>query len=114
MDDCIFCKIVRGDIPSTRVAETQHAVAFDDIHPQAPVHTLIVPKKHLSALGAATVEDIEVLAHCLLLAVEVADIKGIRESGYRVVTNDGPDSGQDVFHLHFHVMGGTRLRSGVN
>lgn len=114
MDDCIFCKIVRGDIPSTRVAETQHAVAFDDIHPQAPVHTLIVPKKHLSALGSATVDDSEILAHCLLLAVEVADIKGIRESGYRVVTNDGPDSGQDVFHLHFHVMGGTRLRSGVN
>ncbi len=103
MDDCIFCKIVRGEIPSKRIAETQHALAFDDINPLTPVHTLIIPKKHLHALSAATIEDSEVLSHCLLLAVEVAAIKGVTESGYRLITNDGPRqrSGRIPFAFSF-------------
>lgn len=114
MDDCIFCKIVRGETPAKLVAETVEAVAFDDLHPAAPVHVLVIPKKHISALGDVTVEDSEALAHCMLLAVEAAAIKGVHESGFRVTTNSGPDSGQEIPHLHFHVLGGERLRKGVN
>ena len=113
MEDCIFCKIVRGEIPSTRVAESQWAIAFEDIAPKAPVHTLVIPKEHIAALHEATDADREMLADCLLLCNEVARIKGVDESGYRVVTSDGPDGGQEVGHLHFHVLGGRKLQFGV-
>jgi len=112
MDDCIFCKIVRGEIPTTFVAENQHAVAFDDIAPVTPVHTLVVPRLHIASMSEATADDEQMLAACLLLARDVAVIKEIRETGWRVGTNTGPDAGQSVFHLHFHVMGGTRLSLG--
>lgn len=114
MDDCIFCKIVRGDIPSKRIAETEHAVAFEDLYPNAPVHILVIPKVHIAALGDARAEHADALAHCQLLAVEVADIKGILETGFRVTTNSGPDAGQEIPHLHYHVLGGEPLRKGVN
>lgn len=113
MDDCIFCKIVRGEIPSTLVAESDAAIAFDDKYPKAPVHTLVIPKQHLSALHDASEQDRETLAECLLLCNEVARRKGVETSGYRVVTNDGPDGGQEVRHLHFHVLGGRRLKFEV-
>ena len=113
MEDCIFCKIVRGEIPSTRVAESQQAIALEDIAPKTPVHTLVIPKKHIAALHEATDSDREMLADCLLLCNEVARIKGVNERGYRVVTSDGPDGGQEVAHLHFHVLGGRKLQFGV-
>ena len=113
MDDCIFCKIVRGEIPSSRVGENDRAIAFDDIDPKAPVHTLVVPKEHISALHDASQEDREMLADCLLLCNEVARIKGVDVSGFRVMTSDGPDGGQEVAHLHFHVLGGRKLQFGV-
>jgi histidine triad (HIT) family protein len=114
MDDCIFCKIVRGEIPAKLVAETEHAVAFDDLHPSAPVHVLVIPKNHVAALADISMADSDALAHCMLLAVEAAAIKGVHETGFRVTTNSGPDSGQEIPHLHFHVLGGERLRKGVN
>ena len=113
MDDCIFCKIVRGEIPSRRVAGNDHAIAFDDIDPKAPVHTLVIPKIHISALHDASAQHRDVLADCLLLCNEVAHAKGIAESGYRVMTSDGADGGQEVMHLHFHVLGGRKLKFGV-
>ena len=113
MDDCIFCKIVRGEIPSRRVAESERAIAFDDIAPKAPVHTLVIPKEHIAALHEVTDGDREMLADCLLLCTEVARTKGINESGFRVMTSDGPDGGQEVAHLHFHVLGGRKLQFGV-
>ena len=113
MDDCIFCKIVRGEIPSSRVAENERAIAFDDISPKAPVHTLVIPKVHVSALHEASESHREMLADCLLLCNQVARDKGIAESGYRVMTSDGSDGGQEVLHLHFHVLGGRQLKFGV-
>src|SRR3954447_4719929 len=98
MDECIFCKIVRGEFGTTLVAENEHAVAFDDIAPIAPVHTLIVPRRHIESVADASADDLEMLAACLLLANEVAGIKGVAESGYRTGLNVGPDSGQSVFH----------------
>ena len=113
MDDCIFCKIVRGEFGTRLIAENEHAIAFDDIEPLAPVHALVVPKTHLATLQDATNADESLLAGCLELASQVAQIRGIDQSGYRVITNSGPDAGQTVFHLHFHVVGGKRLGSGV-
>ncbi|MDQ2683303.1 MAG: HIT domain-containing protein, partial [Chloroflexota bacterium] len=84
------------------------------LNPVAPAHVLVIPKKHIEALANSTTEDADALAHCLLLAVEAAAIKGVHETGFRVTTNSGPDSGQEVKHLHFHVLGGERLRRGVN
>jgi histidine triad (HIT) family protein len=106
---CIFCKIVSGEIPATVVAENDAALAFRDINPQAPVHILIVPRQHvvalseISALPAATVQSM------LQLAAELAASEGIAESGYRLLTNEGPDAGQTVYHLHWHLLGGKRL-----
>ena len=113
MDDCIFCKIVRGEIPSTRVAENERAIAFDDISPKAPIHVLVAPMQHIAALHDANRDDRDLLADCLLLCNEVARVKGIAESGYRIIVNDGPNGGQEVAHLHFHVLGGRKLRFEV-
>ena len=109
MDDCIFCKIVRGDFGTTIVAENEHAIAFDDIAPVAPVHSLVVTRRHIASLAETSAADGDILAACLLLAKEVAEIKGVAESGYRTGTNIGTDGGQSVFHLHFHVMGGRHM-----
>jgi histidine triad (HIT) family protein len=113
MDDCIFCKIVRGEIPSTRVAENERAIAFDDISPKAPVHVLVIPRQHISALHDATGQQREDLADCLLLCNEAARAKGILERGFQVRTHDGADGGQEVEHLHFHVLGGRKIAFGV-
>ncbi len=108
-DTCIFCKIVAGDIPANIVGQNDAAVAFRDINPQAPVHLLVIPRQHVAALSeigqlpAATVQSM------LQLASELASSEGIKQSGYRLVTNEGPDSGQSVFHLHWHLLGGTTM-----
>lgn len=106
-DDCLFCKIVAGDIPSAKVYEDDVCYAFDDIEPEAPVHTLIVPKQHFDNLNDGA--DEEVLGHLLSVAREVAKIKGVYESGYRININTGPDSASTVPHLHLHVMGGIKM-----
>ena len=107
MTDCIFCKIIKGEIPSDKVYEDDDIYAFDDIQPQAPVHTLIVPKKHIPGLN--DLDDNKIWLAMLKGAMEVARIKGIETSGYRVIINSGEQGGQIVMHLHMHVLGGKRL-----
>ena len=109
MNDCLFCKIIEKKIPAKIVHEDDQALAFDDINPQAPVHTLIIPKKHVVAVQDCTPQDHGLLAHLLLTCTKVAKQKRLTESGYRIVANTGRDSGQTVFHLHLHVLGGRRM-----
>ena len=111
MDDCIFCKIVSGDIPATVVYENDRVLAFDDISPQAPVHTLVIPKAHHEDL-ADDVDD-ETLAAIFTAVPEVARIKGVSDSGYRVIVNNGRDANQLVAHLHVHVLGGKTMAHGM-
>lgn len=104
---CLFCRIVAGEIPATLLAETPLAVAFRDIAPTAPVHVLVIPRRHVGSL-AEVVDPVE-LGEVLSLAARVAEQEGLSASGYRVVTNVGADGGQSVGHLHFHVLGGRAL-----
>lgn len=106
-DDCLFCKIVSGEIPSAKVYEDDICYAFDDIEPEAPVHTLIVPKQHYDNLADDVPAD--VLGHLLSVVPEVAAAKGVAESGYRTVINTGPDSAATVGHLHVHLLGGIKM-----
>ncbi|MCD6280230.1 MAG: histidine triad nucleotide-binding protein [Deltaproteobacteria bacterium] len=107
MEDCIFCKIIAGDIPSDKVYEDDDVYAFDDIEPQAPVHSLVVPKRHVAALN--DLDDVSLWNALLRGIKEVARLKGMVDSGYRVVINCGEHGGQVVKHLHVHVLGGKRL-----
>ena len=109
MDDCLFCKIIKGEIPSNKVYEDAFTYAFHDIGPQAKVHVLVVPKRHVSGLSEADQLTDAELAACLRACRETARLLGIEDSGYRVVTNCGADACQSVSHLHFHVLGGQRL-----
>lgn len=109
MDNCLFCKIVRGEIPSKKVYEDEHTFVFEDIDPKAPTHVLIVPKKHIEGLNKAASEDAEIIGRCHLTAAKIARERQI-EDGYRTVLNVGPMSGQSVFHLHVHLLGGRGLR----
>jgi histidine triad (HIT) family protein len=104
--DCLFCKIVAGDIPSAKVSEDEFCVAFNDISPQAPTHVLIVPREHFDSLDKADEKHKETLGHLLLSAARIAREKGFAEDGYRVVINTNADGGQTVFHLHVHLLGG--------
>ena len=105
--DCLFCRIIRGEIPATVVAEDEHGVAFRDIGPQAPTHILVVPRQHVSTLDEVT--DPLLIGRLMSLAAEVARQEGIVESGYRAVINTNAGAGQTVFHLHVHVLGGRRM-----
>jgi histidine triad (HIT) family protein len=107
--DCLFCKIVAGDVPADKVAESDHIVAFRDINPQAPTHVLIIPKDHHPDLAALAGSDGALLTEIAVEAGRVAEAEGIADSGYRVVFNTGPEAGQTVFHVHAHVLGGRRL-----
>ena len=107
--DCIFCRIVSGEIPSTRVYEDDQVVAFNDINPKAPVHVLIVPRRHIPSLAHVTADDEGVLGHMLYVARVIAEEQGILESGFRTIINTGPDGGQEVYHLHLHLLGGRPL-----
>jgi histidine triad (HIT) family protein len=109
MQDCIFCKIIEGQIPSTKVYEDDKVLAFLDIMPAAPVHILIIPKKHFASLNDASEEDWTVIGHIHKVAQHIAKEQGVAESGYRLVNNCGPDSGQIVFHLHMHLLAGEKL-----
>ena len=107
MSDCLFCKLVSGEIPSKKVYEDDVCYAFDDIEPEAPVHVLLVPKQHFDNLNDNV--PAEVLGHMWSVVPKVAEIKGIKESGYRSVMNTGPDSASTVAHMHIHIMGGVKM-----
>ncbi len=109
MVNCLFCRILRGEVPSKKVFEDEHVYAFEDIHPQAPTHVLVVPKKHIAGLKEATGDDMELVGRCHLVAAEIARRRAI-ENGYRTVLNVGPGAGQSVFHLHVHLLGGRTLK----
>ena len=109
MDDCVFCKIINKEIPANIVYESDKAMAFDDAFPVAKVHTLVVPKKHISNMMELKDEDMEYIAEIHKAIQEVARIKGVDETGFRVITNYGADGGQTVMHLHYHVIGGEHL-----
>jgi histidine triad (HIT) family protein len=108
MNDCLFCKIIAGEIPSKKVHEDQHTYAFEDLDPKAPTHVLVVPKKHIRGLKEVVEEDAEIIGRCHLAAAQIARQRGI-EDGYRTVLNVGPKSGQSVFHLHVHLLGGRAM-----
>lgn len=108
MTDCLFCRIVSGEIPSKKIYEDDFTYAFEDLNPQAPTHVLIVPKKHIRGLKEATAEEAGIVGRCHLAAAEIARLRGI-ENGYRTVLNVGPGAGQSVFHLHVHLIGGRQL-----
>jgi histidine triad (HIT) family protein len=107
--DCIFCKIIAGEIPSAKVYEDDKILAYKDINPQAPVHLLVIPKEHISGMSAITPENAEIVAYIFAKIPEIAKTAGILESGFRVVSNCGKDACQTVFHLHFHILGGKQM-----
>ncbi len=109
MAECLFCKFVQREIPTQVVYEDEHAFAFRDINPQAPVHILVIPRVHLANLAEATPEQSALLGHLLWVCAEIARHEGIESSGYRVVLNTNRDAGQSVYHLHFHLLGGRHL-----
>ena len=109
MEDCLFCKIAAGQIPSNKLYEDETLLAFYDIDPQAPVHFLVIPKRHIASAAALTEEDAALLGHVFTVIAAQCKKLGIAENGYRVVTNVGRDGGQSVGHLHFHVLAGRSL-----
>lgn len=106
--DCLFCKIIAGDIPSQKVYEDELVYAFRDIAPQAPSHILVIPKKHIASMAEITGENSNLVSHIFEVIPQIAQAEGLA-NGYRVVSNCGPDAGQTVFHLHFHILGGKEL-----
>jgi histidine triad (HIT) family protein len=113
MKDCIFCKIVRGEIPCSKVYEDDDVLAFDDIQPMAPVHVIVIPKEHIRTFMNVTSDKLKVMDAMVQAAQSVARIKGIGESGFRVVFNCNKDGRQLIFHLHMHVLGGRQLEDGL-
>jgi histidine triad (HIT) family protein len=107
--DCLFCNMIAGKTPCKKVFEDEHVFVVEDIHPQAPTHVLVIPKKHIRGLKEAQPEDAEIIGHSHLVAAQIARERGI-EDGYRTVYNVGARSGQSVFHLHLHLMGGRDMK----
>lgn len=107
--DCLFCKIANHEIPATIVAENEYVIAFEDLYPVAPVHVLVVPKFHISNIMELNDDNLKYVAEIHKMIQEVAKIKKVDESGFRVITNFGDDGGQTVHHLHYHVIGGKKL-----
>lgn len=105
--DCIFCKIVQGTIPATKVYEDDTILAFNDIHPKASVHILVIPKVHIATLNDLAPDDSDLISHLVLSLPTIAKEQGLK--GFRVIINNGPEGGQEVAHLHFHILGGQRL-----
>jgi histidine triad (HIT) family protein len=108
-ENCLFCKIIAGEIPSKTVYEDEVCLAFNDISPQAPTHILVIPREHFASLDKAEERNKETLGHLLLTAAEIARQQGFAENGYRVVINTNTDGGQTVFHLHVHLLGGRQF-----
>ncbi len=113
MNDCLFCAIINGDIPSTKVYENEKVFAFRDINPQAPTHILVVPREHIESVDALNAQNGESALSCLLAIPEIAKAEGLT-GGYRVISNIGEDGGQTVKHLHFHILGGKKLSESMN
>ena len=112
MENCLFCKIVRGEIPSTKVYEDDQVLAFRDIAPMAPTHILVIPKTHIPSVAGVNAENSAVVAHIFAVIPAIAEAEGLT-GGYRVVSNCGPDACQSVPHLHFHILGGAQLSSAM-
>ena len=108
MSNCLFCKIIAGEIPSTKVYEDDKILAFRDIAPQAPSHILVIPKVHIQDVSGITAENSAIVAHIFATIPQIAKAEGL-DNGYRVVSNCGADAGQTVHHLHFHILGGKKL-----
>lgn len=109
MEDCIFCKIIKREIPSNIVYEDDEVIAFEDISPATPIHILVIPKKHISSLVELEKEDELLIGKIYSVINEIAEKQGVKEKGYRVIVNCGKDGGQSVGHLHFHLLAGTQL-----
>lgn len=112
MENCLFCKILKGDIPSAKVYENEFVYAFRDINPQAPVHILVIPREHFSSLNDISAVSDRLLSECLRAIPVIAEQEGLT-SGYRVVSNCGPDACQSVPHLHFHILGGVQMADSM-
>ena len=110
--DCLFCKIIAGDIPSAKVYEDEYVFAFRDINPQAPVHVLVVPKKHICCARAINADNSHYVAKCFEAIAKIAREEGL-DNGYRIINNCGEDGGQAVMHLHFHILGGVKLNEKI-
>lgn len=110
MADCIFCKIISGEIPSTNVYRDEQVTAFRDINPAAPIHILIVPNKHIDSVNMMIVDDEPLIGHLFFVAKELAAKEGISEDGYRLISNTGAGAGQTVFHIHLHLLGGEPMK----
>ena len=109
MEDCIFCKIINGEIPSKKVYEDDEIYAFEDINPAAPIHILVIPKKHITSLAYLEKEDEAIVGKIYGVINKIADEKGFKEKGYRVIVNCGENGGQEVMHLHFHLLAGQKF-----
>lgn len=109
MENCVFCKIIKGEIPSSKVYEDENVLAFNDINPAAPVHVLIIPKTHIASLREINGGNAEILIHIHNAANKIAEKLGVADRGFRLINNCGPDAGQTVFHLHYHLLAGKNL-----
>ena len=108
-EDCTFCKIIKGEIPSNKVYEDDELLAFYDINPATPIHILVIPKKHIDSLAKIEKEDEALIGKVYTVINKIAEEKGFKEDGYRVIVNCGENGGQEVMHLHFHILAGTKL-----
>jgi len=113
MDKCIFCMIVNGEIPSKVVFESENVVAFEDINPQAPVHVVVIPKKHMKNIIEFSTEEANLTKEMMEACVKVAEIKNIKDDGFRVINNCGENAGQTVMHFHMHVLGGGKFNERI-
>ena len=109
MDNCLFCKIIKGEIPSEKVYEDDEILAFKDINPVAPVHILVIPKKHIDSIAVLEKQDEPLVGRIYSVINKIAEEQGVKEDGFRVIVNCGKNGGQEVMHLHFHLLAGTKL-----
>ena len=109
MEDCIFCKIIKGEIPSTKVYEDEEILSFNDVNPAAPIHILVVPKKHIESLAHLEKEDEALVGRIYGVINKIAEEQGVKNDGFRVIVNCGKNGGQEVMHLHFHILAGKKL-----
>lgn len=113
MEDCLFCKIVKGEVPSNKVYEDDEILAFHDINPATPIHILVIPKQHITTHNDLEKEDIELMGKIHMVINQIAEEKGFKENGYRLIVNCGEDGGQEVKHLHFHILAGKKMGEKV-
>ncbi len=113
MTDCLFCKIIKGDIPGNIVYRDEQATAFRDINPAAPTHILIVPNQHIDSVNMMIVDDEPLIGHLFTVAKNIAAQEGVADGGYRLIMNTNADAGQTVFHIHLHLLGGTRMKHSM-